>query len=108
MYPYSMDMNISLGNILLTDETYIADLNRNPSYPYKAIMGHVETANEIKTQPEFNKGKSIKAVPIEKDEKRDPLVVLSLNMYNAVEIEYPGYAMKVNIGLKGMRFTFLN
>eukprot|EP01084_Bolivina_argentea_P061661 112716_1 len=118
MYPYSMDMEVTLGNILLTDETYIADLSKdiNKNYPYKAIMGHIGTKNEElkeKERPSLKKISSLKPIEMKTDinihsKNRDPLVKFILNMYNDVEEEYPGYAMKMDIVLKGMRFTFLN
>merc|ERR1712115_354885 len=101
-------MELILGNILLSDETYIADLTKYPNYQYKVIMGHVDYAVSSSVTPKNEKRKSITPITTNLKKKRDPLVKFILNMYNDVEIEYPGFDMKIDIALKGMRFTFLN
>ena len=40
--------------------------------------------------------------------QRDPLMKLATSTYNEVEAESPGYAMRIDVVLNGMRFTFLN
>lgn len=128
MNRYSMDIGISLGNITLTDETYIANLDEFPDYQYKAIMGHVALGGLDLDDCSLSKGQEpeeylVKPDPIHRkvpsldpgaleltreEMKKNPLVKLSVNMFNDVEQEYPGYAMKIDLGIKGMRFTFLN
>eukprot|EP01084_Bolivina_argentea_P144347 253274_1 len=113
MYPCSMDLMISLGNILLTDETYIADLITFPNYPYKVIIGHIPAQNknvEEKSmhRPALNKEKTLNLLEFKTDVETDPLLKFALNTYSDREIDYPGYENKIDIEIKGMRFTFLN
>ena len=113
-----MDLDLSLGNISLTDETYIADTTLYPEYQYKSIMGHVAENNNNKNKatasmsqmPSLKKGSSLAPIVMNSSLKktRDPLVTFKLHLFSDVEINYPGYPIKIELGLKGMRFVFLN
>ena len=126
MYMYSMDIDISLGNISLTDATHVG----NKFKDYQLIMGHsyadddtpendlrnilsqnpddLETKIRLQTI-EMRKSNKVGNVKNEIDARTmTELLKIKVSMYSDYEMEYPGYPMKILLRMDGMRFVFLN